>query len=44
HKLSGTYAGAWECHLESDWLLIWEQNDSTLTLLMVDIGSHSDIF
>ncbi|MDR0694754.1 MAG: type II toxin-antitoxin system YafQ family toxin [Prevotellaceae bacterium] len=24
HKLSGIYAGYWECHIQSDWLLIWE--------------------
>ncbi len=44
HKLSGTLEGVWECHLESDWLLVWEQNDTTLTLLLVDTGTHSDIF
>ena len=30
HKLSGQYAGSWECHLKPDWLLIWEQNDTEL--------------
>lgn len=44
HKLSGRYVGAWECHIEPDWLLIWEQNDKTLTLLMIDTGTHSDLF
>lgn len=44
HKLSGDYEGCWECHIESDWLLIWEQNDTALTLLMLDTGSHSDLF
>lgn len=44
HKLSGRYAHAWECHIEPDWLLVWEQNEDTLTLLMIDTGSHSDIF
>lgn len=44
HKLAGTYAGAWECHIEPDWLLVWEQNDTTLTLLLIDTGTHSDIF
>lgn len=24
HKLVSDYAGCWECHLKSDWLLIWE--------------------
>lgn len=44
HKLVGKYSGAWECHIEPDWLLVWEQNDTELILLMLDTGSHSDIF
>ena len=44
HKLSGNYEGCWECHLQSDWLLIWEQNDTELTLLLLDTGSHSYVF
>ncbi len=47
HKLTGNFAGTWECHINgrnSDWLLVWEQNDTTLTLLMLRTGSHSDIF
>ena len=35
---------AWECHIEPDWLLVWEQNDTELTLLMIETGTHSDIF
>ena len=30
HKLSGTYAGYWECHLQPDWLMIWLQDDHKL--------------
>lgn len=44
HKLSGTYPGAWECHIEPDWLLVWEQNDTELVLLLLETGTHSDIF
>ena len=44
HKLNAEFGYAWECHIESDWLLIWEQNDEELTLLLVDTGTHSDIF
>ena len=44
HKLSGNHAGEWECHIKPDWLLVWEQNDIELTLLMLNTGSHSDIF
>ncbi|MDE6637331.1 MAG: type II toxin-antitoxin system YafQ family toxin [Muribaculaceae bacterium] len=44
HKLSSKFNYAWECHIEPDWLLIWEQKDDTLTLILIDTGSHSDIF
>lgn len=44
HKLSGNYSECWECHIQNDWLLIWEQNDTTLTLLFIDTGTHSDLF
>ena len=44
HKLSGNMDGIWECHLKTDWLLIWEQNDTELTLLFTGTGTHSDLF
>jgi len=44
HKLSGNMDGIWECHLKPDWLLIWEQNDTELTLLFTGTGTHSDLF
>ncbi len=47
HKLVGKYAGKWECHIngqKSDWLLVWDQDDTTLTLLLLRSGSHADIF
>lgn len=46
HKLHGKYEGLWECHLNgrnSDWVMIWDQNDFELTLLMLRTGSHSDL-
>ena len=44
HKLSGKYADCWECHMQPDWLLVWKQNDTVLELLLVDTGTHSDLF
>jgi len=44
HKLTGQYDGLWECHLNSDWLLVWERNDEVLTLLFMATGTHSDLF
>ncbi len=32
------------CHIQPDWLLVWEQNDNQLTLLMLNTGTHSDLF
>ena len=44
HKLSGDYDGQWECHIQSDWLMIWMQNDKELTLLFLQTGTHADLF
>lgn len=44
HKLSGDFANCWECHISPDWLLVWQQNDKELVLLLIETGSHSDIF
>ncbi|MBQ8939209.1 MAG: type II toxin-antitoxin system YafQ family toxin [Paludibacteraceae bacterium] len=45
HKLSGRgLEGYWECHIEPNWLLVWDQNDTELVLLLLDTGTHSDIF
>ena len=42
HKLSGEYAGLWECHIESDWLLIYNATDTEVTLART--GTHADLF
>ena len=44
HKLSGKYTGCWECHIKPDWLMVWQQNDTVLTLLFLNTGTHSDLF
>ena len=44
HKLSGKFQGVWECHIQPDWLMTWEQNDMELTLLFLQTGTHSDLF
>ena len=44
HKLSGNKDGQWECHIQSDWLMTWEQDDMELTLLFLQTGTHSDLF
>jgi mRNA interferase YafQ len=44
HVLKGKWKGCWECHLKSDWLMIWEQNDKELILLFTNTGTHADLF
>ena len=44
HKLSGKYAGYWECHLQPDWLLVWLPHEQELVLTFIDTGTHSDLF
>lgn len=44
HSLLGAYKGLRECHIESDWLLIYFVEDNTLTLVLTRLGSHSDLF
>ena len=42
HQLSGNWQAFWECHVEPDWLLIWEQDEDLLILTRT--GTHSDLF
>ena len=42
HQLTGDMAHLWECHLEGDWLIVWYEDDTTVTLMRT--GTHSDIF
>ena len=44
HDLSGNFQGCRECHIEPDWLLIYEIFDDVLVLLLNRIGSHSALF
>lgn len=42
HKLSGNYDDKWECHIEPDWLLVYEITDELVILYRT--GTHSDLF
>ena len=42
HKLIGNYVGTRECHIEPDWLLIYEDHDEELILIRT--GTHSDLY
>ncbi len=38
------YKNCGECHIEPDWLLIYQYNDDELILVLVNTGSHSEVF
>ena len=42
HVLVGQYKGTRECHIEPDWLLIYELAETEIVLIRT--GSHSDLF
>jgi mRNA interferase YafQ len=42
HKLSGEWSGVWECHIETDWLLIYVVTDDEV--LLIRTGTHADLF
>lgn len=44
HPLQGDFKGCRECHIEPDWLLIYEISDRELLLYLLRTGSHSDLF
>jgi len=46
HELSGGWHGVRECHIEPDWLLMYEKegNLKTGSLKLIRTGSHSELF
>ena len=44
HELSGKYSGTRECHVEPDWLLVYEIIDDVLVLMLYRLGTHSELF
>ncbi len=42
HKLVGDWQGRRDCHIESDWLLIYKIDGERL--IFERMGSHSDLF
>lgn len=42
HNLAGNYADCRECHIESDWLLIYSIEGNKIYFLRT--GTHSDLF
>ena len=42
HPLKGNWKPKWDCHIEPDWLLIYEVTDDHV--LLARTGTHSDLF
>jgi mRNA interferase YafQ len=42
HRLIGNYKGRRECHIESDWLLIYKKPEDAI--IFERTGTHSDLF
>ena len=44
HLLHGDYNGYWECHINPNWLLLYEKDTEIRVLSLYRTGSHADIF
>ncbi|MEI6581206.1 MAG: type II toxin-antitoxin system YafQ family toxin [bacterium] len=44
HGLNGEFSDYRECHIQGDLLLIYKIEKENLILILVDIGSHSQLF
>lgn len=46
HMLNNSkqYKNCGECHIEPDWLLVYQYQNNELVLLLVATGSHSELF
>ena len=44
HLLTGDYGGFRECHITSDWLLVYQIRENELILFLSRTGTHSDLF
>jgi mRNA interferase YafQ len=44
HSLRGNFKDTLECHIEPDWLLIYEIDDTAKTVFFKRTGTHADLF
>ena len=44
HQLTGNLHDFRECHIEPDWLLLYQKYDDVLILSATATGSHADLF
>lgn len=44
HPLRGDFVGSRDCHLESDWILIYTLTENDTHVRLERTGTHSDLF
>lgn len=44
HSLVGEFKGCFECHVKPDILLVYKIDKSELIVLLLRVGSHSNLF
>ncbi len=44
HQLSGELKGYRECHIQGNLLLMYQKYEDVLILLLVDLGTHDELF
>lgn len=44
HQLTGEFKEYRECHIKNDLLLMYQKYEDILILLLIDIGTHDDLF
>lgn len=44
HPLTGNYKGFRECHINPDWLLIYNKKETIMVISLYRTGTHSDLF
>jgi len=44
HQLTGEFKDCRECHIKNDLLLVYQKHEDILVLLLIEIGTHDDLF
>jgi len=44
HPIHGKWEGAFDCHIQGDWVLIYEIDPAAHTVTFHRTGTHSDLF
>lgn len=43
HALTGDLNGLRDCHIENDWVLLYQIKENLLILVLAETGTHSDL-